>query len=212
VTTHRLRAALVLAAVLTLAAAPVLAHDPEPKPASEAEPSPGAAADPAAAVEAAGTPGEHHAVLERLAGTWNVEILFWPAAGAEPVKTVGMVVNEMIMDGRFLESRFKGTIDGRSFVGTGHEGYDDARGKYVSTWIDSLSTGMAYAEGAPTENPNVIVTRGTTADPATGAIRKTKNVTTIRSASVYTFEMFESADGEDWTNTMKIVYTRIEKS
>ena len=48
-------------------------------------------------------------------------------------------------------------------------------------------------------------------DPVSGETRKTKGVLTIRSASVYTFEEFESKTGEEWAKELAIVYTRFEQ-
>lgn len=68
---------------------------------------------------------------------------FWHKPGAEPEKSDGSAHYEWILDGRILQSHFKGDMGGMPFHGVGHNGYDKVKGEYFGTWMDSMSTGMA---------------------------------------------------------------------
>ena len=60
------------------------------------------------AMMAAMQPGPEHARLAKLAGTWDVAITMASAGGGEPVRASAVAENEMILGGRFLQSRARG--------------------------------------------------------------------------------------------------------
>ncbi len=97
------------------------------------------------------TPGEMHAQLASAVGDWKEELQMWPDPGADAtVHTLNCRIS-MIMDGRFQESEHTGEINGMSFHGMGLTGYDNTSKKFVSTWIDNISTGIMYMTGTMNE-------------------------------------------------------------
>ena len=81
-------------------------------------------------------------------------------AAGEPTVSEADVSREMILDGRVLTERYEGNMMGRPFVGHGMTGYDNAMGKYWSTWNDNMSTGLMTSWGTWDEAKKAIVFEG----------------------------------------------------
>lgn len=92
------------------------------------------------------------------------------------------------------------------FTGASLEGYDNAKKKFISTWADSMGTGIMMSEG--------------TYDPATktftytaemqmlpGMTRKVREVVKVIDKDHHTFEFYEDRGGKE-VKTMEIAYTR----
>jgi hypothetical protein len=94
-----------------------------------------------------GTPGEMQKMLAASTGTWNGDITMWDHVGAPALKSTGTAVNSMIMGGRYQMSKHTGNMMGMPFEGQSITGYDNAKKKFVSTWIDNFGTGIMMMEG-----------------------------------------------------------------
>jgi hypothetical protein len=124
-------------------------------------------------------PNEHHEHLARMTGQWNVSAKMWTAPGAPATETQGSSHNEMIMDGRFLQSRFEGEFLGQRFMGIGIDGYDNLMQKHVGMWIDTAGTMMLQFVGECSENGKVLSTVTKMTDPMSGQMRKMKGKITL---------------------------------
>ena len=89
-------------------------------------------------------PGAPHKLLAGMAGTWNVKSRWWMDPGGPPMESTGNSEQKMILDGRFLQQDFSGEMMGSPFAGIGFTGYNNHTEKYVSTWMDSMGTGIYY--------------------------------------------------------------------
>ena len=94
-----------------------------------------------------GTPGEPHKLLARLVGSWTTRTRAWMEPGKPEVQGTGTCQQKMLLDGRYLQQEYTGEMMGSTFTGINIIGYDNHTKKYVSTWIDSMSTGIYYFEG-----------------------------------------------------------------
>src|SRR5438270_4999433 len=131
---------LLLAGLLAL---PLRAEDaPAAKPASP----PDEAQMMAVMMEMA-KPGENHKRLADMAGEWTYTVKFWrsPDPKAAPMESTGKTVSKPILGGRYLQSEHTGKMqmpgaDGAmmdmEFKGMAIEGYDNAKKKFVSSWVD----------------------------------------------------------------------------
>jgi hypothetical protein len=162
-----------------------------------------------AAYMAAGMPGEAHKFLEQMLGSWEVKITYWPAPGAEPVVNKGEAKREMVFDGRFLHTAYKGEFMGEEFIGLGYDGYDNLKKKYVGIWMDSVSTGIYYTEGELDDSGKVLTSHGEYVDPMTGKPKKNKSELTIDSQSMHTYVSWEKGEGGEWVKTMEVVYGKM---
>lgn len=110
---------------------------------------PGDGVDPDALVkmfEALAAPGAEHKNLEFMVGHWKTETKSYFKPG-EPEVSEGTATFEMILGGRFLLEKVESEFNGRKFEGGGVFGYDKAKQKYVSVWLDNMGTGIMMSEG-----------------------------------------------------------------
>ena len=94
-----------------------------------------------------GTPGAAHKRLATLEGSWETKTRGWMEPDKPPAESTGTCEQRMILDGRYLQQEYTGDMMGFPFKGINVIGYDNHAKKYVSTWIDSMSTGIYYFEG-----------------------------------------------------------------
>jgi hypothetical protein len=158
-----------------------------------------------------GTPGEEHARLKPLIGKWEAKTTMWMAPGAKAEESKGKSSFEWVLDGRFLKQEFKGDFNGQKFEGLGYLGYDKFTKEYISTWMDSMMTGMMKSNGQWDAKTGTIKEKGTFACAMTGEknkwyrsewkLPKDKENTSL-------FAMWsKDAKGKEF-KSMEIVYTR----
>ncbi len=94
------------------------------------------------------TPGEGHKFFKDVTGSWTYTSLSWEKKDAKPNKSKGTSTIRLIMGGRYLEQTAKGNMMGMPFEGRGFTGYNNATGKYESTWMDNMSTSMMVGKGS----------------------------------------------------------------
>lgn len=154
------------------------------------------------------TPGDEHAWLGEMAGTWNVESTMWMEPGADPMVTEGTVEREMILGGRVLRETFSSTMMGQPFEGVAHMGYDNVTGTYWVTWIDNMSTALYTGEGECNEERTLCTFELSGPDPMTGEVMSF-GAETEYGENEETHTHVEERGGEEVT-TMEMVYTRAE--
>jgi hypothetical protein len=86
-------------------------------------------------------PGPEHEVLKRLEGTWESTM----KAGGKESK--GTVTYKMELGGMWLAGSLESDLFGTKFSGKSMESYNQAKKKYVSVWMDSMSTAPVVMEG-----------------------------------------------------------------
>lgn len=92
-------------------------------------------------------PTENHAVLKQDVGKWNAEVKLFAPESDEPQVSKGVEFNELVCDGIWLRTHYKGEFFGTTFEGIGMIGYDTSKEKYVGTWGDNFTSSMATMEG-----------------------------------------------------------------
>ena len=143
----------------------------------------------------AATPGPQHEMLKKMAGEWNAKVTSQmdPSQPAEVEQSTSTLT--MLMDGRYCQEVTSGNMMGQPFSGMGLTGYDNVLGKYVSTWIDNMGTGIMTSVGTADASGKVITWIGTMSDPVTGKPSKSRMVTTIKDDDHHTFEMYGTPPG-----------------
>jgi hypothetical protein len=86
-------------------------------------------------------PGPEHALLKKLEGTWDSTMKF---GGKE---SRGKVTYKMELGGFWLAGTVQSELFGQKFTGKSLESYNLAKKKYVSVWVDSMSTAPVVMEG-----------------------------------------------------------------
>lgn len=156
------------------------------------------------------TPGEAHKQMATYVGKWNQEILMWHAPGMEPEKSKSESEIKMIMGGRYMVETNKGMMMGMPFEGMNTLAYDNARKKYISTWVDNVGTGLMVMEGDWDPKTNSITFTGNMVDPAAGdgSTMKMRQVWKPIDKNTHMFTMFGMMpDGSEF-KMMEIRSTR----
>ena len=213
----------------TVLATPSFAQSPATSPATVSAPS---AAQP---VTATGQPNpqemmkqmiemsklnENHKLLSSLDGSWNYSIKMWmnPDPNAKPQESKGTATRKTVMGGRYAMMDVTGKMqmpgeDGKmkdvQFKGMGLEGYDNVKKKFVSSWIDSMGTGIEFSEGSY-DPATKTFTYNLEMEPMPGMKSQVREVIKIADNNHMTLEWYENQGGGE-KKTMEINYTRAGK-
>ena len=161
--------------------------------------------------EAMAKPGPQHEILKDMAGTWKTEMTSYWENPEEPAVSEGVSEIKLVMDGRFAVEHFKSEYEGKPFNGMGIFGYDNAKKKYVSTWLDNMSTGIMHSEGTYDESTKTLTMLGSSSTPMGDMKMKMENKNVSKDKAVFTMYTYvpgESGKMEE-VKAMEIVYTRM---
>ena len=154
------------------------------------------------------TPGEAHKMMAAANGSWDADITMWMSPDAPPSKSTGTTVNEMILGGRYQQSKHTGSFNNMPFEGISTLAYDNHKKVYLSTWIDNMGTGIMTMEGTWDAATNTMNCKGKMVDPATGKEMDVRETFRMIDNDNQVMEMFcNGPDGKEM-KTMEIKYTR----
>jgi len=157
----------------------------------------------------AGTPGEPHKLLAKLEGNWTTRTRGWMEPGKPPTESIGTCEQKMILGGRYLRQEYTGDMMGAPFTGINLLGYDIYTGKYVSVWLDSMSTGIYYFEGTASADGKTITQESSYDDPVKGPT-VWRSVTRIKDDNTLEYEMYLTPKGGKEEKMMEMTVTRKE--
>ena len=163
---------------------------------------------------------ENHKLLTSLNGNWNYTVKFWmnPDPNAPPQESKGTATRKSIMGGRYVVMDVTGKMqmpgeNGKmknvQFKGMGIEGYDNVKKKFVSTWIDNMSTGIMVAEGTY-DAATKTFTYTSEMEMIPGVKTPVREEVKIPDNNHMTLEWYQNRGGEE-KKTMEINYTRAGK-
>ena len=155
------------------------------------------------------TPGAPHKQLATLVGSWTTKTKEWMEPNKPPTESTGSCEQKMLLGGRFLQQECTGDMMGQPFSGIGVSGYDNHTKKYVSTWMDSMGTGIYFMEGTASADGKTITQKGQYDDPLEGRM-KLRGVTKIVDNNTEIFEMYGTGKKGKEMKMMEIIYTRKE--
>ena len=163
---------------------------------------------------------ENHKLLADMNGNWNYTIKFWmnPDPNAPPQQSKGTATRKSVMGGRYFEMDVSGKMqmpgeDGKmkdiQFKGMAIEGYDNAKKKFVASWIDNMGTGIQSSEG--TYDPATkTFTYNMEMEPMPGMKQQVREVLKVTDKDHMMLEWYENRGGQE-KKTMEIAYTRAGK-
>jgi hypothetical protein len=154
------------------------------------------------------TPGPMHKFLAKSNGEWNEVVTSWMDPSKPPVKSKATCINKMVMKGLYQESVHKGTMMGMPFEGHGTVGYDNARKKFVTSWIDNMGSGIMYGEGDWDDATKTLEIKGQMTDPATGKNSEYREVMKFIDNNTQTMEMYGMGPDGKEMKWMEIKFTR----
>jgi len=152
------------------------------------------------------TPGENHKKLEPLVGKFDAKITSWMDPSKPPIQSTGTSERKWVLGNRYVEEQFSGSFMDQPFTGIGYTGYDNVGKKYVSIWMDSMSTGIMDMKG--TAAGNTISETGSMIDPMSGKPANLKSKMTVTDNDHHKFEMWGPAPDGKTYKMMEINYTR----
>jgi hypothetical protein len=163
---------------------------------------------------------ENHKMLAELDGNWNFTVKMWmnPDPNAKPQESKGTAVRKSIMGGRYVVMDVSGKMqipgeDGKMkatpFKGMGIDGYDNVKKKFVSSWIDNMSTGIQFSEGTY-DAATKTYTYTSDMEQMPGMRTPVRQVLKVPDNNHMTLEWYETHGGQE-KKTMEIDYTRAGK-
>jgi hypothetical protein len=164
-------------------------------------------------IEARSNPSaDNMSLLAALAGNWVYTALVWAKPDAKPQAADGKVVNEIVLDNRFLASNFTGyvNIDGieMPYKGQSLTGYDTAKKSFTSNWVDTLGTGIRAGIGTYNEKEKTITETGRFINPITGADENFRAETRLTSPETYERTVFTTGKSGKEAKLMEFKYTK----
>jgi hypothetical protein len=160
---------------------------------------------------------ENHKLLGDLGGSWNYVVKMWMSGDptSKPDESKGTAVRKPMWEGRYFVTDVGGKMDmpgpdGKmkvfNFKGMAIDGYDNAKQKFVSTWLDNMGTGVMMSEG--TYDPATKTFTYTGEYQETPEVKKQiREVIKITDKDHHTMEWYENRGGQE-VKTMQIDYTR----
>jgi hypothetical protein len=163
----------------------------------------------ARAQEGPATPTKEHEVLKQDVGTWDATIKVWMAGpDAEPAESKGTETVTLFGDGLWALGKFEGEFGGMKFEGHSQLGYNAKKGKYVGTWIDSMSDRITPMEGTYDAKTRTLTVVVDAINPATGEPMKETHVHKYLDDGSREFTMYvPGPDGKDM-KMMEVRYTK----
>jgi len=153
------------------------------------------------------TPGPVHDMMAKSAGAWSGKCTFWMKPGAPPTTAMVDAKNEMILGGRYLQSKNTGEMMGMPFEGIGVTAYDNATKKFINTWMDNMGTGIMTLEGTWDDNTKSITFKGKAVDPMTGKEAPVRQILKFVDDNTQSLEMYQDSNGKEF-KSMEILFTR----
>ena len=162
-------------------------------------------------------PGDNHKILAEGVGSWKYHTKYWvnPDPKVPPMESDGKSVTKAMMGGRYFQSTHTGKMqmpgpDGKmtkmEFQGMATEGFDNAKKKFVSSWVDNMGTGIMHSEG--TYDPATkTLTYLSEYEPMPGMKIKMRQSIKIIDKDHRAMEFFEDRGGSE-VKTMEITYVR----
>lgn len=160
---------------------------------------------------------DNHKLLASMDGTWDYVVKFWMNGDptSKPQESKGVATRKSVMGGRYVAMDVKGKMqmpgaDGKmkdvDFAGMGLEGYDNAKQKFVATWVDNMGTGIMMTEGTYDAATKTFTHTGEYQMSPTMK-QKIREVIKVTDKDHMVFEWFEDRGGKE-AKTMEIDYTK----
>jgi hypothetical protein len=153
-------------------------------------------------------------ILAQSEGEWDADLTVsfpGPDGKAVPTKSKGTETNRLL-GGKWLISDFKGEFFNMPFEGHGQNGYDSKKGKYVATWIDSMSTHIDFMEGSYDEKTKTLTLTADTEEPVSGKPMKLRLETQFKDENTRLFAEYIQVEGQkEFTKFMEVTYTKRKK-
>jgi Protein of unknown function (DUF1579) len=152
-------------------------------------------------------PGPEHEVLKQDEGAWDATVEIFAQPGAAPMTSKGVETNTIGCSGLCLITDFKGDMmPGVPFHGHGTTVFDAAKKKYVGSWTDSMSTGIAIGESTYDAAAKTLTGWVEAPDPS-GNVARMRQVVEYKGDTRVATMFAPGPDGKE-VMSMRITYAR----
>ncbi|WP_046005346.1 DUF1579 family protein [Pseudoalteromonas rubra] len=158
------------------------------------------------ALAAVELPLPQHQVMKLDEGEWSAKLSFF-ADGQLQSEHQWHESNTMLGDLWSIGSLY-GSLNGKLFKGYATLGYDPKQGKFVGTWVDSMSPEILQMHGDFDFKTNTLTMFYQLTD-SSGQVQQRKNVMVYKNTSHRDFIMYIQAQ-DKWVKSMHIDYRRVE--
>ena len=149
--------------------------------------------------------GAPHALLQRLAGTWDAVLIAPDGKGGE-ARTKGSLTTTKHTDFHTVDS-FEGDFMGMKLIGHGMNGYCTARGKFFSCWTDSMTSSPLVTYGDWNEKTRAVESNGDCYGPS-GRLEPVRTVLQIADDDHHSWTLYgRGPDGKE-IQLLRIEYAR----
>jgi hypothetical protein len=157
-------------------------------------------------------PCEHHELLGKLVGRWDISVRYRMNAEAPVVESSGTCTRKWILGRRFVLEEFDGGDLGLPFQGLSIYGYDAFAEKYTCVWVDTTSTAVTRSLGTCRDDCALIAFTGKHGDPWSGQMRDSRGVTRLESEDRHVLELYEPDRKGTEFKVLEMVYTRSQQA
>ena len=140
------------------------------------------------------TPGAMHKWLASFNGTWEANAVSYMNP-SKPDTSKLVQTYSMMLNGLYQEARITGQMMGMPFEGRSWSGFDNAKKKFVMTWVDNVSSGTTYLTGDYDAATKTLNLKGTQTNPTNGKDMGIREVMKVIDNDTYTLTMY--GDGPD---------------
>lgn len=156
-----------------------------------------------------GTPGAEHKIFEAKVGKWTDKVTIWMTPGAPAMTGNGTSEYKLVFDGRYIHGTTKGDFDGQPFEGMCALGFDNMKKKYISAWVDNMSTGIMTGEGTYDAATKTFTFTGEGPNFMSDSFQPVKSTEKMTDANTFVGEMWatDTKTGKMF-KTMEITSTR----
>ena len=153
------------------------------------------------------TPGPVQKMMAKSAGNWTGAVTYWMQPGAQPTTSTTEASNEMLVGGRYLQTKHNGNLMGMPFEGVGLTAYDNGKKIFIKTWVDNYRTGILYLEGTWDEQSKSINFTGKEFDPISKKEQPFRQVFKFIDENTQEEETYATVNGQEF-KAVNIRYTR----
>jgi len=160
------------------------------------------------ALQSAMTPGEGQKKLEFMVGTFDVKIRTWLDPSGPPIESTATAVCNWVLGNRYVQQMLAGYVGGEPWSGIGYAGFDNVSKTYVSTYMDTGSTGMEWYSGTMDAAGKLAKLTGTTHDEVTGKPLALEMRLSVAPNGDHVTELWEGDLTGKMAKIMELQYTR----
>lgn len=156
------------------------------------------------------TPSDMHKWMAKSAGTWSSDsVAQWMDPAEPPTYNKASSVEKVIMNGLYMEGEFTSNMMGMPMTGKSLTGYDKAKKKFVTSWIDNMGSGIVRMEGTYDEASKTLNMKGKQSDPVSGGETDIRQEQKWIDDNTYTLTMYGTGhDGKTEQKFMQGTFKR----